>query len=177
MFPDSLWLINVSHVCASPPISSGLASYQGTLSHFYLLCKQCVLHSSGTGSCVLITETGFKTQISISETLVEHGQNLIKLNRINISTYFKVSKIIKCLKSLSFQKVDREHISWFFSNLPYLLRLKFVCKRPLCISTFYEKLKELGIFKRSLTISYELILFNTNVFIICFQKIIKIFLI
>ena len=100
MFPDSLWFINVLHVCASAPISSGTASHQGTLSHFYPLCMQkhyrnkCVLHLSGTGSFILQTETGFKIQISIRETLLEQGRYLIKLNNIYISTYFKVSKVM-----------------------------------------------------------------------------------
>ena len=169
MFPDSLWLINVLHVCASAPISSGSASYQGTLSHFYPLCTQCVLHPSGTGSCILQTETGFKIQISISETLLEPCRYLIKPNSTYISIYFKVSKIIKRLKSLSFQNVNGEHILWLFSNLPYLFTLKFICKRPQCINTFYEKLK-LGSFKTSLTISYEFIPFNTSAFGICSQK-------
>ena len=109
-------------------------------------------------------------QVSISETLLEYGRNLIKLNSICILTYFEVSKIIKRIKSLSFQKVDREQISLLLSNLPYLYIFKFVCKHPLCIPTFYEKLKTLGNFKTSLTISYELILFNTSVFVICSQK-------
>jgi len=98
----------------------GTATHQGTLSHFYPLCTQkyyrnkCVLHPSGTSSVILQTETGLKIHFSISEILLDHGRYLIKLNSIYISTYFKVSNIIKCLKSLSFQKVDGEQISWFF---------------------------------------------------------------
>ena len=61
MFPDSLWIINVSYTCPFAPISPGTATYQGTHSHFYPLCTQqhfknsCVPHPSGTSSDILPT--------------------------------------------------------------------------------------------------------------------------
>ena len=155
MFPESLWIIKVSYICASVLISPGTATYQGTHSHFYPLCMQmhyrnmCVLHPSGTSSETFQPETVFKILISISETLLEYGRNLIKLSSIYISKYSKFSKIIECLKFLSFRKVIGEQISWLFSNLPYFYIFKFVCKCPLCIPTFHEKLKKLGSFETS----------------------------
>ena len=154
----------------------GTATHQGTLSHFYPLCTQkyyrnkCVLHPSGTSSVILQTETGLKIHFSISEILLDHGRYLIKLNSIYISQHIlKFLILLNALNLYHFKKSTGNRYLGFFSNIPYLLSLKFVCKRPLCISTFYEKLK-LGIFKRTLTISYELILFSTNVFVTCSQK-------
>ena len=158
------------------------ATHQVKLSQFYPLCthkyyrNKCVLHSSRTSSIIVQTETSSKIYFSISEIVFDHDRLLIRLDSIYISTYFKASKIIKRHKSLSFQIVYGEQISCFFSNLPHLLSLKFVCKHSLRIYTFYEKLK-LGIFKRISTISYELTLFNTNVFVNCSQTIIKMSLI
>ena len=114
MFPYSLWIINVLYVCASVPISSsGTATHQGTLSYFYPLCtrkyyrNKYVLHPSGTSSVTVQIETGLKIHFSINGTLLDHGWLLIKLDSLYISTYFKVSKIIKRLKSLSLQKSTR----------------------------------------------------------------------
>ena len=78
MFLDSLWIINVLYVCASAPISSsGTATHQCTLSHFYPLCtrkyyRKYVLHPSGTSSVMVQTETGLKIHFSISGTLLDH---------------------------------------------------------------------------------------------------------
>ena len=79
MFLDSPWIINVLYVCASAPISSsGTATHQGTLSHFYPLCtrkyyrNKYVLHPSGTSSVMVQTETGLKIHFSISGTLRDH---------------------------------------------------------------------------------------------------------
>ena len=176
MFPGTLWIKNVLYVCASAPISSsGTATHQGTLSHFYPLCTReyymykYVLHPPGTSSVTVQTETSLKIHFSNSGTLIDHGRQFIKLVSIFISTYFKVSKNIKHIKSSSFQKVDGEQVFGFFSNPHHLLSLKLVSMRPLCLNTINEKLN-LGIFKRNLTISYGLILSITNVFVFYLQK-------
>ena len=176
MFPGTLWIKNVLYVCASAPISSsGTATHQGTLSHFYPLCTReyymykYVLHPPGTSSVKVQTETSLKIYFSISGTLIDHGRQFIKLVSVFISKYFKVSKNIKHIKSSSFQKVDGEQVFGFFSNPHHLLSLKLVSMRPLCLNTINEKLN-LGIFKRNLTISYGLILSITNVFVFYPQK-------
>ena len=176
MFPGTLWIKNVLYVCASAPISSsGTATHQGTLSHFYPLCTReyymykYVLHPPGTSSVTVQTETSLKIHFSISGTLIDHGRQFIKLVSVFISKYFKVSKNIKHIKSSSFQKVDGEQVFGFFSNPHHLLSLKLVSMRPLCLNTINEKLN-LGIFKRNLTISYGLILSITNVFVFYLQK-------
>jgi len=102
MFPESLWIINVLYVCASALISPGTATYQGTHSHFYPLCTQmhyrnmCVLHPSGTSSDTFQPELVFKILISICETLLEYGRNLIKLSSI--------LKLLNALNSYHFGK-------------------------------------------------------------------------
>ena len=75
MFPGSLWIKNVLYVCASAPISSsGTATHQGTHSHFYPLCTRkyymykYVLHTPGTSSVTVQTETSLKIHFSISGT-------------------------------------------------------------------------------------------------------------
>ena len=113
MFPDSLWIINVQYAFEPAPISSGSATHQGqTLSYFYPMCTRkyyrntYVLHPSRTSSVMVQIKTSLKIYFSISETIFNHGRLLIRLDSIFISTYFKVSKITKRLKSLSFQKVN-----------------------------------------------------------------------
>jgi len=77
------------------------------------------MYPSGTSSVIVQTKTGLKIHFSISGTLLDHSRLLIKLDSIYTSTYFKGSKIMKRLKSLSFQKIVGEQISCFFSNLPH----------------------------------------------------------
>ena len=81
MFPGSLWIKNVLYVCASAPISSsGLATHQGTLSYFHMLCMReyymnmYVLHSPGTSSVTVQIVTSLKSHFSISGTLIDHGR-------------------------------------------------------------------------------------------------------
>ena len=176
MFPGTLWIKNVLYVCASAPISSsGTATHQGTLSHFYPLCTReyymykYVLHPPGTSSVTVQTETSLKIYFSISETVSEHGQLLIGLVRIFISTNFKARKTFNRFKSLSIKKVNGEQISYSSLNLPLVLRLYFVRNHPSSTYASYKKCR-LGIFKRILTISYELILIKTNVLVIYLQK-------
>ena len=78
-----------------------------------------------------------------------------------------MSKNIKRIKSLSFQKVDGEQVFGFFSNPHHLLSLKLVCMRPLCLNTSNEKVN-LGNFK--INLSYSLIIFITNAFVFYLQK-------
>ena len=111
MFPDSLWIINVQYAFAPAP--SGSATHQGqTLSYYYPMWTRkyyrntYVLHPSRTSSVMVQIKTSLKIYFSISETIFNHGRLLIRLDSIFISTYFKVSKITKHLKSLSFQKVN-----------------------------------------------------------------------
>ena len=175
MFFDLLWIMNVQYQFAPAPIPSGSATHQGTLSYVYSMCtlkyygNMYVLHTSGTSSATAQTETSLKIYLSISETVFEHGRFLIRLDSIFISTYFKTCKISNRLNFLSFQKANGEQISCFSLNLPILLSLKFVCKHPLSTFSFYKKFK-LGIFKRILTISHELMLIKSNVLIIYLQK-------
>ena len=176
MFPGSLWTKNDLYVCASAPISlSGTATLQGTHSHFYPLCtRECyvykfVMHTPGTSSVTVQTETSLKIHFSISGTLIDHGRQLINLDSIFVSTYFKVSKNFKRIKSVSFQKVDGGKVFGFLLNLHYLLGLKLVWIRPLCLNTSNKKLN-LGNFKINLTISYSLIIFITNTFVFYLQK-------
>ena len=174
MFFDFPWIMNVQYHFAPAPISSGSATHQGT-PYVYLMCTRkyygnmYVLHTPGASSVTVQTKTSLKIYFSISETVFEHGRLLIRLDSIFITTYFKACKISNRLKSLSFQKVNGEQISWFSLNLPLLLSLKFVCKHPPSTYSFYKKLK-LGIFKRILTISYELILIKSNILFFYLQK-------
>jgi len=171
MFPGSLWIKNDLYVCASAPISSsGTATHQGTHSHFYPLCtREYVLHTPGTCSVTVQTETILKIHFSISGTLIDHGRHLINLDSIFVSKYFKVSKNIKRIKSLLFQKIDGEHFFGFSSKPFHLLNLMLECIRPLCLNTSNEKLN-FGNFKINLTISYSFIPFITNSFVFYLQK-------
>ena len=112
MFPDSLWIINVQYLITPAPISSGPATHQGTLSYVYPMCTRkyyrytYVLHPSGTSSVTVQSETSLKIYFSSSETVFDHSQLLIKLDRIFISTNFKACNNLHQRKSLSFQKVN-----------------------------------------------------------------------
>ena len=75
MFPDSHWIKNVSDSCASAPVSSLVpVTHQGTFSSLHTLCTRensvniHVLHSPGTSSVMVQTETCLKSHLSISET-------------------------------------------------------------------------------------------------------------
>ena len=133
------------------------------IKHFKSLSFQVVV--ADQVYCVL----KIKTYFSISETAFEHSRLLIRLDSIFILTYSEACRIFNRLKPLSFQKVNEEQISCFSLNLPLLLSLKFVCNHPPSTFSFYTKLK-LGIFKRILTRSYELILIKSNVLVIYLQK-------
>jgi len=128
-----------------------------------------VLHTPGTSSVTVQTETSLKIYFSISETVFEHGQILIKLDRIFISTNFKACKTLYRRKSLSIQKVNGEQISCLFSNLPLILSVKFACNHPSSTYSSYKKCK-LENFKHILIISHELILIKSNVLVIYLQK-------
>ena len=100
MFPDSLWIIiNVLYICVSAPISPGTVTYQVTLSHFHPDVRRSTIELSVY--CILqepvMTFSKLK-QVSISETLLEYGGNLIKLNSICILTYFEVYVYPPCPK-------------------------------------------------------------------------------
>ena len=233
MFPGSLWIKNVSDPCASAPISPSVpATHQGIFYSLHTLrtpensVNIHVLHSPGTSSVTVQTETSLKSHLSISETVIDRGRQYIKFDSLFISTYTEALKIIKHLKSLSFQivdadqvycvlkiktyfsisetvlehsrlfirldsifistyskackifnrlkpspfqKVNGEQISCFSLNLPLILNLNFVCKHPPSTYLSYKKCK-LGIFKRILTISHEVILIKSNVLVIYIQK-------
>ena len=233
MFPGSLWIKNVSDPCASAPISTSVpATHQGIFYSLHTLCTPeksvniHVLHSPGTSSVTVQTETSLKSHLSISETLIDRGRQYIKFDSLFISTYIEALKIIKHFKSLSFQivvadqvycvlkiktyfsisetvlehsrlfirldgifistyskacrifnrlkpspfqKVNREQILCLSLNLPPILNLNFVCKHPPSTYLSYKKCKP-GIFKRNLTISYEVILIKSNVLVIYIQK-------
>jgi len=138
MFPGSLWIKNVSDFCASAPISPSVsATHQGIFSSLHTLCTRensvniHVLHSPGTSSVTVQTETSLKSHCSISETLIDDGQQYIKFDSIFISTYIEAFKIIKHFKFLSFQIVVGDQVSCVFFNPPHLLSLKLVCIYPL----------------------------------------------
>ena len=175
MFLNLLWIMNFQYSFAPAPILSGPATHQGTLSYVYTMCTRkyyvnmYVLHTPGTSSVTVQTETSLKIYFSISETVFEHGQILIKLDRIFISTNFKACKTLYRRKSLSIQKVNGEQISCLFSNLPLILSVKFACNHPSSTYSSYKKCK-LENFKRILIISHELILIKSNVLIIYLQK-------
>ena len=234
MFPGSLWIKNVSDPCASAPISPSVpATHQGIFYSLHTLCTPensvniHVLHSPGTSSVTVQTETSLKSHLSISETIIDRGRQYIKVDSLFISTYTEALKIIKHLKSLSFQivdaddqvyyvlkiktyfsigetvlehsrlfirlnsiiissyskackifnrlkpspfqKVNGEQISCFSLNLPLILNLNFVCKHPPYTYLSYKKCK-LGVLKRILTISHEVILIKSNVLVIYIQK-------
>ena len=233
MFPGSLWIKNVSDPCASAPFSPSVpATHQGLFYSLHTLCAPensvniHVLHSPGTSSVTVQTETSLKSHLSISETVIDRGRQYIKADSLFISTYTEALKIIKHLKSLSFQivdadqvycvlkiktyfsisetvlehsrlfirldsifisayskackifnrlkpspfqKVNGEQISCFSLNLPLILNLNFVCKHPPYTYLSYKKCK-LGVLKRILTISHEVILIKSNVLVIYIQK-------
>jgi len=230
---DSRWIKNVQDSCTSAPISpSAPATLQGIFSFLHTLCTRensmniHVLHSPGTSSVTVQTETSLKSHLSISETLIDRGRQYIKFDSLFISTYIEALNSIKHFKSVSFQivvadqvycvlkiktyfsisetvlehsrlfirldsvfistyskacrifnrlkpspfqKVNGEQISCFSLNLPLILNLNFVCKHPPSTYLFYKKCK-LGIFKRILTISHEVILIKSNVLVIYIQK-------
>ena len=175
MFPDSLWIINVQYLITPAPISSGPATHQGTLSYVYPMCTRkyyrytYVLHPSGTSSVTVQSETSLKIYFSSSETVFDHSQLLIKLDRIFISTNFKACNNLHRRKSLSFQKVNGEQIFCLFSILPLILNVKFVCNHQSSTYSSYKKCK-LEIFKRILIISHELIVIKANVLVNHLQK-------
>ncbi len=99
--------------CASAPISpSAPATLQGIFSFLHTLCTRensmniHVLHSPGTSSVTVQTETSLKSHLSISETLIVRGRQYIKFDSLFISTYIEALKIIKHLKSLSLNAVS-----------------------------------------------------------------------
>ena len=175
MFPDSVWIINVQYLITPAPISSGPATHQGTLSYVYPMCTRkyyrytYVLHPSGTSSVTVQSETSLKIYFSSSETVFDHSQLLIKLDRIFISTNFKACNNLHRRKSLSFQKVNGEQIFCLFSILPLILNVKFVCNHQSSTYSSYKKCK-LEIFKRILIISHELIVIKANVLVNHLQK-------
>ena len=91
------------------------------------------------------------------------GRQYIKLNSIFISTYIEAFKNIKHFKSLSFKIVDSDQVFCVFFNSPHLLSLKLVSICLLCSNTINEKFKN---FKRNSIISYVLILYITNGFVL-----------
>ena len=133
------------------------------IKHFKSLSFQIVV--ADQVYCVL----KIKTYFSISETVLEHSRLFIRLDGIFISTYSKACRIFNRLKPSPFQKVNREQISCLSLNLPPILNLNFVCKHPPSTYLSYKKCKP-GIFKRNLTISYEVILIKSNVLVIYIQK-------
>ena len=126
-----------------------------------------VLHSPGTSSGTVQTETSLKSHPSISETLIDHVRQCIKFDSIFISTYIDAFKIIKHFKFLSFQIVVANQVSCVFFNPPHLLSLKLVCICLLCSNTINEKFKNV---KRNSIIGYVLIVYITNVFILYLQE-------
>ena len=170
MFPDSRWIKNVSDSCASAPISPSVpATHQGIFSSLHTLytwensVNIHVLHSPGTSSVTVQTETCLKSHLSISETLRDLGRQYIKLNSILISTFIETFKTIKQFKHLSFQIIVADQISCVFSNPPQLLSLKLVCFYPLYSNIINGKFK---IFKRNSINIYFPFLFIKNVFIL-----------
>ena len=112
MFPDPRWIKKVPDSCASAPISPSVpATHQGI---FFLQHKLCtreismsrhVLHSPGTSSVTVQTETWLKSHFSISETLRDFGRRYIKLNSIFVLISIEAFKTIKQFNHSSFQNV------------------------------------------------------------------------
>ena len=157
MFPDPRWIKKVPDSCASAPISPSVpATHQGI---FFLQHKLCtreismsrhVLHSPGTSSVTVQTETWLKSHFSISETLRDFGRRYIKLNSIFVLISIEAFKTIKEFNQSSFQ-------SLVFSNLLHLLNLKL--ERSLRLSIINGKFKNL---KRKSIGIYVLFHLNKN---------------
>ena len=181
MFPDPRWIKKVPDSCASAPISPSVpATHQGI---FFLQHKLCtreismsrhVLHSPGTSSVTVQTETWLKSHFSISETLRDFGRRYIKLNSIFVLISIEAFKTIKQFNHSSFQNVVFSKIfleafktikefnqssfqSLVFSNLLHLLNLKL--ERSLRLSIINGKFKNL---KRKSIGIYVLFHLNKN---------------
>ena len=143
MFPDSPWINNMPYVYESAPTSPSTVTGQDTPSCSHPFCTlsqyihACVLHSSGTCSDILQTETVYKTQISFSETILEYSLNPFKLVSILI---FKSSKDFKIFKYLKTSQL------WHYKLITKCKYLIQQFSKPLrsfhfCYSYFYTKLK------------------------------------
>jgi len=86
-----------------------------------------VLHSPGTSSVTVQTETCLKLHLSISETLRDLGRHYIKLNSILTPTFIEAFKTKKQFNYLSFQIIVKDQITCVFFDPPQLLNLKLVC--------------------------------------------------
>jgi len=145
---DSRWIKNVQDSCTSAPISpSAPATLQGIFSFLHTLCTRensmniHVLHSPGTSSVTVQTETCLKLHLSISETLRDLVRHYIKLNSILIPTFIEAFKTMKQFNYLSFQIIVEDQIACVFSDPPQLLNLKLVCFYPLYSNIINEKFK------------------------------------
>ena len=169
MFPDSHWIKNVSDSCASAPVSSLVpVTHQGIFSSLHTLCTRensvniHVLHSPGTSSVMVQTETCLKSHLSISETLSDPGQLYIKLNSIFSSTYIETYKTCRQFNLKSCKIFIADQIPCVFFKSPHLLNKKLYAFIHFTRTLFTKKHKYLKTFK---TIRYLQILFINYVFI------------